>query len=68
MGNIPPKNDVILITEFIHFVEATEKYEFEFFRNLPIFKGGEDIYQNSELKGKVQIMAKNEIINIEKKY
>ena len=67
MGNIPPKNDVILITEFIHFVEATEKYEFEFFRNLPIFKGGEDIYQNSELKGKVQIMAKNEIINIEKK-
>ena len=67
MGNIPPKNDVILITEFIHFVEATDKYEFEFFRNLPIFKGGEDIYQNSELKGKVQIMAKNEIINIEKK-
>ena len=67
MGNIPPKNDVILITEFIHFVEATEKYEFEFFRNLPIFKGGEDIYQNSELKGKVQIMAKNEIINIKKK-
>ena len=67
MGNIPPKNEVIFTTEFIHLLEASEKYEFELFRNLPIFKGGEDIYQNSELKGKVQIMAKNEIINIEKK-
>ena len=67
MGNIPPKNEVIFTTEFIHLLEASEKYEFELFRNLPIFKGGEDIYQNSELKGKVQIMAKNEILNIEKK-
>ena len=67
MGNIPAKNEVILITEFINFIEASENYEFEFFRNLPIFKGGEDIYQNSELKGKIQITAKNEIINIEKK-
>ena len=67
MGNIPPKNEVIFTTEFIHLLEASEKYEFELFRNLPIFKGGEDIYQNSELKGKVQIMAKDEIINIEKK-
>ena len=67
MGNIPPKNEVIFTTEFIHLIEASEKYEFELFRNLPIFKGGEDIYQNSELKGKIQISAKNEIINIEKK-
>ena len=66
MGNIPPKNEVILTTEFIHLLEASGKYEFQFFRNLPIFKGGEDIYQNSELKGKIQIMTKNEIINIEK--
>ena len=67
MGNIPPKNEVIFTTEFIHLIEASEKYEFELFRNLPIFKGGEDIYQNSELKGKIQISAKTEIINIEKK-
>ena len=67
MGNIPPKNEVIFTTEFIHLIEASEKYEFELFRNLPIFKGGEDIYQNSELKGKIQISVKNEIINIEKK-
>ena len=67
MGNIPPKNGVIFITEFIHLMETSGKYEFELFRNLPIFKGREDIYQNSELKGKVQIMTKSEIINIEKK-
>ena len=67
MGNIPPKNEVIFTTEFIHLIEASEKYEFELFRNLPIFKGGEDIYQNTELKGKIQISVKNEIINIEKK-
>ena len=67
MGNIPPKNEVIFTTEFIHLIEASEKYEFELFRNLPIFKGGDDIYQNTELKGKIQISAKTEIINIEKK-
>ena len=67
MGNIPPKNEVILITEFIHLIEASERYEFELMRNLPIFKGRDDIYQNTELKGKVQISSKNEIVNIEKK-
>ena len=70
MGNIPPKNEVIFITEFIHLIEGTGRYEFELFRNLPIFTRGEDIediYQNSLIKGKVQISAKNEIINIEKK-
>ena len=67
MGNIPPKNEVIFTTEFIHLIEASEKYEFELFRNLPIFKGGDDIYQNTELKGKIQISVKNEVINIEKK-
>jgi len=66
MGNIPPKTDVIFISEFLHFIEVSQKYEFELFRNLPIFKGGEDIYQNSELKGKINIITKNEIINIEK--
>ena len=66
MGNIPPKTDVIFISEFLHFIEVSQKYEFELFRNLPIFKGSENIYQNSELKGKINIIAKSEIINIEK--
>ena len=66
MGNIPPKTDVIFISEFIHSIEVSQKYEFEFFRNLPIFKGKYDIYENSELKGKINIHTKSEILNIEK--
>ena len=67
MGNIPSKNEVIFISEFIHLIEASQKYEFEFFRNLPIFRGKYDkIYENSELKGKINIKTKNEILNIEK--
>ena len=66
MGNIPPKTDVIFISEFLHFIETSQKYEFELLRNLPIFKGVDNIYENSELKGKINIITKNEIINIEK--
>ena len=68
MGNIPPKNDVIFISEFIHSLESSGKYEFEMFRNLPIFQGKYDeVFENSELKGKINIKTKDEILNIEKK-
>ena len=66
MGNIPPKTDVIFNSEFIQIIEASQKYEFEFFRNLPIFNGKKRIYENESLKGKINIKTKNEIINIEK--
>ena len=67
MGNIPPKQNVILISEFISFIEYSKKYEFELFRNLPIFNGNDDeIYQNFCLKGKIHIKTKNKIINISK--
>ena len=66
MGNIPPKTDIIFISEFLHLIQISQKYEFELFRNLPIFKGNDNIYQNSELKGKININTKNEIIKIEK--
>ena len=67
MGNIPPKNEVIFISEFIHLIESSRKYEFEIFRNLPIFQGkNETIFENSELKGEINIKTKDEIINIEK--
>ena len=57
MGNIPPKNEVIFISEFIHLIESSRKYEFEIFRNLPIFVGkNEEIYQNSELTGEIIII------------
>ena len=66
LGNIPPKTDVIFNSEFIQIIEASQKYEFEFFRNLPIFNGKKCIYENESLKGKINIKTKNEIINIEK--
>ena len=67
MGNIPAKTDVIFISEFIHSIESSKKYEFEMFRNLPIFQGKDDeIFQNFKLNGKVNIKTKDEIINIEK--
>ena len=66
MGNIPPKTDVIFNSEFIQAIESSQKYEFELFRNLPIFNGKKRIYENESLKGKINIKTKNEIINIEK--
>ena len=67
MGNIPSKAEVIFISEFFHSIEASQKYEFEFFRNLPIFQGKDsEIYKNSEVKGKINIITKNEILNVEK--
>ena len=67
IGNIPPKAEIIFISEFIQSIEASKKYEFELFRNLPIFQGKNDeIYQNSELKGKINIISKYEILNVEK--
>ena len=67
MGNIPPKEKVIFITKFMNFIESSEKYEFELFRNLPIFKDKDLVQQNSDLKGKVNIITKNKILNVEKK-
>ena len=67
MGNKPPNDEVIFASEFIQPMEAFEKYEFEFFRNLPIFIGKNyDIFQNLELKGTINIKTKNKIINVEK--
>ena len=65
MGNIPSKAEVIFISEFIHPIEVSQKYEFELFRNLPIFKG-DKIYENSELKGIVNIKTKDKILNVRK--
>ena len=67
MGNIPPKEKVIFITNFINFIESSEKYEFELFRNLPIFNNKDLVQKNTDLKGKINIITKNRILNIEKK-
>ena len=66
MGNIPPNEEVIFISEFIQFVESSKTYEFELFRNLPIFYGKSGEIQNKDLKGKINICTNNKIIKIEK--
>ena len=64
LGNIPPKEELTFISEFISFIESSETYEFELFRNLPILAGNNSIYQNSSIKGKVNIRTKNKINKI----
>ena len=67
MGNIPPKQEIIFTSEFIQFIGSSNSYEFEFFRNLPVFSGKDSIFQNSEIKGTVEINTKSKIKKIEKK-
>ena len=66
MGNIPPKQEVIFTSEFIQFIECSEFYEFELFRDLPIFGGKDTLYSNSEVKGTVEINTKSKIKKVEK--
>ena len=66
MGNIPGNEEVLFFSEFLQYIESSKSYEFEIFRNLPIFKGKSEIYQNEDLKGEINIETKNKIIKIEK--
>ena len=67
MGNIPPKEEVIFISEFLHFIKFTDYYEFEIFRNLPIFIGKDDKkYANNKLKENIYIKTKNKISTLSK--
>ena len=67
MGNIPPNEELILISEFIQLTESSKSsYEFELFRNLPIFIGNGSTYQNGNLKGKIEIKTKNKVLKLEK--
>ena len=68
MGNIPPKQEFIFTSEFIHYTESSENYEFELFRNLPILSGQIGNIAEISIKGKVEINTKNKIIKIEKKF
>ena len=62
MGNIPPKEEVIFVSEFLHFIKFTDYYEFEIFRNLPIFIGKNDEkYTNGKLMENIYIKTKNKI-------
>ena len=67
MGNIPPKEEVIFVSEFLHFIKFTDYYEFELFRNLPIFIGKDDEkYSNNKLKENIYIKTKDKITSLSK--
>ena len=66
MGNIPPKEEVIFISEFIQFIESADSYEFELYRNLPVFKEKSNFLENSEIKGTVEIKTGHKINKINK--
>ena len=66
MGNIPPKNEVIFISEFLQFTENSDFYQFELFRNLPIFSLKDSFSEDSTIKGTIEINTKNEINKLEK--
>ena len=66
MGNIPQKQEVIFTSEFLQFTETSDLYEFELFRNLPIFSLKDSLSQYSEIKGTIEINTKDEINKIEK--
>ena len=66
MGNIPPKQEVIFISEFLQFISSSDLYEFELFRNLPLFKDKSSYLQNSEVKGTVEINTHKSINKIDK--
>ena len=58
MGNIPPKQEVIFKSEFIQFVESSNSYEFELFRNLPIFIGKVLYFKIQKLKELLKLIQK----------
>ena len=64
MGNVPPKQELIFISEYIQYIESSDLYELELFRNLPIIMGKEDVIQNSEIKGTVEIKTNFKISKV----
>ena len=62
MGNIPPKEDLIFTSEHIQYLESSDKFYFEFFKNLPIIScRNSGVYFSPEIIGKVEIKMKNKI-------
>ena len=67
MGNLPPKQDLTFISEHIQYLESSNKYEYELFKNLPIIScRNSGVYFSPEIKGKIEIKTNNKI-NISKK-
>ena len=69
IGNIPPKEELTFISEYIQYTEsANNSYEYEFFRNVPIMKNKGDNIPNDIIKGILEIKTRSKITNINKKF
>ena len=66
MGNIPPKEKVLFISEYIYLIIFTNYYEFEIFRKLPIFARNDNKKYSSKIKEKIFIKTKNKICKLYK--
>ena len=66
MGNIPPKEKVVFISEYIYFIKLADYYEFEIFRKLPIFWRNYRKSYSYNLKEKIFIKTKNKICTLSK--
>ena len=66
MGNIPPKEKVVFISEYIYFIKFTNYYEFELFRKLPIFLRNDSTKYSFNLKEKIFIKTRNKIHTLSK--
>ena len=68
LGNIPPKQELIFISEFIQFTESSNNsFEYELFRNLPVLKGKEGINLETDIiKGTLEIKMKGKFLKTEK--
>ena len=66
LGNIPPKTEVIFISEFIQIFEPSKIIKYNIYKHLPIFQEDDNIYDNKKIKGKITIKTINEITKIKK--
>ena len=64
MGNIPPNEKVVFISEYIYFTRRTNCYEFEIFRKIPSFLNNETQEFPHNLKETIHITTKNKICNL----
>ena len=70
LGNIPPKQELIFVSEFIQFTESSNNsFEYELFRNLPVLKGKEGINLETDIiKGTLEIKMNGKFLKTEKKF
>ena len=63
IGNIPPKEELIFISNFLNITESSNNFnEYEFLRSIPVLSAKETFFNNDYIKGTLEIETKNKII------